>query len=136
MADEVRTYPADKLCPCQHGEPYANCCGPLISGVAVAPTAVRLMRSRYAAFVIHDSEYLLTSWHPSTRPDVLDLDPEQAWRRLDIIRTKNGGPFDKDGIVEFRAHYRHSGERGSLHEVSRFVREQGRWLYVDGQILP
>ncbi|MBB3037356.1 SEC-C motif-containing protein [Hoyosella altamirensis] len=136
MADEARPYPADKLCPCQHGETYANCCGQIINGATAAPTAVQLMRSRYTAFAVGAVDYLLTSWHPRTRPDVLELDPEQTWRRLEIIRTDKGGPFDKDGIVEFRAHYRHSGERGSLHEVSRFVREQGRWLYVDGQILP
>nr|WP_308198739.1 YchJ family metal-binding protein [Hoyosella sp. YIM 151337] len=128
-------YPANKLCPCRHGEPYANCCSPIIHG-APAPTALQLMRSRYTAFAVGATDHLLSSWHPSTRPSRLELDPQQTWRRLDIVRTIKGGPFDTDGVVEFRAHYRHLGHRDSLHEVSRFVREQGRWFYVDGQILP
>jgi SEC-C motif-containing protein len=51
------------------------------------------------------------------------------------VATGNGGPFDTEGTVEFKAVYRHGKERGVLHENSRFVREGGHWLYVDGDIL-
>ena len=95
-------------------------------------TAEAHMRSRYSAFAVGDTAYLLESWHPSTRPSTLELDPEIAWRRLDIVDTVGGGPFDDTGIVEFAAHYRSGGERGVQHERSRFVREDGRWYYVDG----
>ncbi|MDQ0828132.1 SEC-C motif-containing protein [Arthrobacter sp. B2I5] len=122
-------------CVCLSGEPYAECCGRFHSGRALAATAEQLMRSRYSAFVLLDEDYLLRTHHPSTAPAGLDLDPAMQWRRLDILATSGGGPFDTAGTVEFKAYYRHGRERGVLHENSRFVREHGRWLYVDGDIL-
>lgn len=88
------------------------------------------MRARFSAFALGDVDYLLDSWHPNTRPISLDLDPEQRWFRLDIL-GQSGGPFDRTGIVEFRAHFRLDGVAGSQHEVSRFLRERGRWYYLD-----
>lgn len=88
------------------------------------------MRSRFTAFAVGDGDYLLATWHPSTRPAELELDPALRWYRLDVVRRERGGPLDRDGIVEFAAHYRHDGERGELHEVSRFVRDGRRWRYV------
>ncbi len=119
-------------CPCLSGLPYAECCGPLHRGERTAPTAEALMRSRYSAFAVGDAAYLLATWHPSTRPRALDLDPAQRWVRLDVVGTQGGGPFDTAGTVEFRAHYRHPDGNGWQHEVSRFVREDGAWSYVDG----
>jgi len=127
--------PAPTRCPCQSGLPYAECCGPLHRGERAAPTAEALMRSRYSAFAVGDADYLRATWHPSTRPAELDLDPATRWVRLDVLATSAGGPFDTAGTVEFRATYRDPGEApGSLHEVSRFVREDGRWSYVDGSV--
>jgi SEC-C motif domain protein len=125
-------------CPCQSGESYRLCCGRFHSGEASAPTAVRLMRSRYAAFAVGEAAYLLTTWHPLTRPRTLQLDPAQRWFSLEILGTSRGGMLDTEGTVEFRAHYRTAGEAAAAgqaraaeqHEVSRFVREGGRWLYV------
>jgi SEC-C motif-containing protein len=56
------------------------------------------------------------------------------WRRLDILSTSRGGPLDRDGVVEFAAHYRHEGERGVQRETSRFVRVDRRWYYVSGVV--
>ena len=122
-------------CLCLSGDQYARCCGRFHSGGAEAATAEQLMRSRYSAFALLDAGYLRRTWHPDTAPRTLDLDPEMQWRRLDILSTTGGGPFDAAGTVEFRAHYRHGAERGILHEVSRFVRDKGRWFYVDGDVL-
>ena len=126
-------------CPCGSGRPYPACCGRMHAGIAQAATAEALMRSRYTGFATANTHYLLVTWHPSTRPDGLDLDDRMTWRRLDVLRTDAGGPWDDAGTVEFVAHYRVDdgtaiGERGRLHETSRFVREDGRWLYVDGGI--
>ncbi|WNB85131.1 YchJ family metal-binding protein [Cellulomonas sp. ATA003] len=121
---------ATTRCPCLSGETYDDCCGPLHDGTVHAPTAVQLMRSRYSAFAVGDADYLLRTWHPTTRPADLDLDPAVRWTRLDVLDVRAGGPFDTTGTVEFRAHHRVDGARGSQHEVSRFVREDGRWLYV------
>ncbi|WP_448809795.1 YchJ family protein [Agromyces bauzanensis] len=128
-ADFPRLRPTDR-CPCLSGETFGACCGRFLAGIAEAPTAEQLMRSRYTAFGVGDADYLLATWHPSTRPAALELDPAMRWLRLDIVRRERGGPLDRDGVVEFRAHYRHDGERGELHEVSTFVREDGRWRYL------
>ncbi len=90
------------------------------------------MRSRFSAFAVGDSDYLLASWHPSTRPTTLELDDDQRWYRLDILATREGGPFDRAGVVEFEAFYRSPAGPGSQREISRFVREEGVWFYLDG----
>jgi len=92
------------------------------------------MRSRFSAFALGLPEYLLLSWHPSTRPAPLELDEDQRWTRLDILSTRDGGPFDSRGQVTFRAWWRTGTERGTLEETSDFVREQGRWFYLDGVV--
>ncbi|MGW0245022.1 YchJ family protein [Nocardia goodfellowii] len=125
-----------QMCPCRRGEPFGECCGPLLAGERPAPTAEALMRSRYTAFAVGDTGYLKRSWHSGNRPEELDLDPGQRWLFLEIVRTERGGPFDDTGLVEFIAHYRADGGRGQLHEVSRFVRENGAWVYLDGVIEP
>jgi SEC-C motif-containing protein len=119
-------------CPCLSGLTYDACCGRLHAGTSTAQTAEQLMRSRYSAFAVGDADYLSATWHPSTRPDSLSLDPDRRWYRLDVLRTELGGPFDTEGVVEFRAYHRSADGKGSQHEVSNFVREDGRWLYVDG----
>ena len=121
------------LCPCGSDLGYDACCGP-IHGGAPAKTAKALMRSRFSAFALGLPAYLLMSWHPSTRPASLEPEPDTEWRRLQLVDVVAGGPDDSEGVVEFRASYRHrvSGAAGVLHERSRFIRFDGRWVYVDG----
>lgn len=88
------------------------------------------MRSRYCAFALGNADYLLASWHPSTRPTTLDLDPDVRWYRLDILGRTRGGMLDTEGTVEFVASYRSPDGPGSQHENSTFVRENGRWYFV------
>ncbi|WP_091233936.1 YchJ family protein [Microbacterium sp. 3J1] len=120
-------------CPCDSGDTFGACCGPVLAG-APAPTAERLMRSRYTAFVLQDDVYLLDSWHASTRPDELELDRDLEWRRLVIVDRVAGGPFDREGVVEFEAFWSQGAQRGSLRERSRFARDGRRWQYVDGRV--
>jgi SEC-C motif domain protein len=96
--------------------------------------AQALMRSRYAAYGALDREWLLASWHPSTRPASLELDPAIKWLGLEVKEHRR---IDDDHAeVEFVARCRAGGGRAQrLHERSRFVREQGRWYYVDGDML-
>jgi SEC-C motif-containing protein len=122
-------------CPCGSGERFEGCCRPVLRGTP-APTAERLMRSRYTAFVVGDERYLAATWHPGTRPDELTLDPAQRWTGLQILHTEAGAGGDARGVVEFRAAWRHGTEHGVLHERSRFVRQSGRWWYLDGRIDP
>ncbi|MDR2997622.1 MAG: hypothetical protein LBU78_05840 [Microbacterium sp.] len=130
----MSTTPDDSArCPCSSGDVFGGCCGPIIAG-APAPTAERLMRSRFTAFAIGDGDHLLRSWHPSTRPGALDLDDATRWLWLEIVETVGGGPFDTEGTVAFVAAYRDGSGRGELRERSRFVRERRNWLYLDGDV--
>ncbi len=91
------------------------------------------MRSRYAAFVEGREGYLLATWAAATRPASMELAPEQRWLGLAIRATEAGGPDDEAGWVEFIARSRVRGQGVRLHERSRFRREDGRWVYVDGE---
>jgi SEC-C motif-containing protein len=91
------------------------------------------MRSRYSAFAVRDTDYLLRTWHPSTRPPVLELDRAVRWTGLEILGTEEGTAFHRAGVVEFRAHCSVGGRREALHERSRFRRDEGgAWTYLDG----
>lgn len=121
-------------CPCGSGRPYAACCGRLHAGAEAAPTAEALMRSRYSAYVMGLEPYLLATWHASTRPASLDLAGEAGtkWLGLEIKRRQTLD--DCHATVEFVARYRIAGRGHRLHEISNFVREDGHWFYVDGQV--
>ncbi|OLP01940.1 hypothetical protein BVU76_12305 [Mycolicibacterium porcinum] len=131
ILDRVSTV---RPCPCGTGRAYPDCCEPLHTGARRAPTAVALMRSRFSAFAVGDVAYLLTSWHPDTRPADLNLDESITWRRLQIVDTDAGNEDDDTGVVEFRAQYIHDGSRHLLHERSRFERVNGQWRYLDGEL--
>jgi SEC-C motif-containing protein len=116
-------------CPCGLADDYASCCGRLHAG-APAPTAESLMRSRYTAFAVGNTGYLLRTWHPSVRPQALSLDLALRWTRLAVLRTRDGGLFDATGTVQFRATYVQHGRRGVLAETSRFIRHDRLWTYL------
>jgi SEC-C motif-containing protein len=91
------------------------------------------MRSRYSAFVLFDEPYLLASWHESTRPRTIELEPKQKWLGLKIVDSRVTGPMTAE--VEFIARYRiGGGSAARLHERSRFVKEGDRWFYIDGMM--
>ena len=92
------------------------------------------MRSRYTAYTLRNTAYLLATWHAGTRPPTLDADDRLRW--LGLVITNAAATGADTATVEFIARYRAGGRAGCLHEVSRFVREGGRWYYVDGDILP
>ena len=132
--------PAPTACPCGQCDArgqtlqFTACCGRYLDhDDTPAPDAERLMRSRYSAFVLGRLAYLRASWHPSTRPTDLTLEPGVKWLGLDVRQHRT---IDADHAeVEFVARSRDPGGRGQrLHERSRFVREGGRWFYVDGDV--
>lgn len=136
----VNPSPADP-CPCgRHNArrqplPFSACCGPLLADRTAHPasSAEALMRSRYTAFVCGDVAYLQASWHPSTRPAELTLEPGVKWLGLEVRQHR---ALDTDHAeVEFVARSRIGGQGQRLHERSRFVREAGQWYYVDGDLL-
>ena len=129
---------ADPLCPCgrltaqKRPVAYVDCCGRFVDhfNTTPAPDAEHLMRSRYSAFVREQASYLLATWHSSTRPASLDFETGTKWLGLDVRQHQATGADAAE--VEFVARYRVDGRAVRLHERSRFVREGGRWFYVDG----
>ena len=110
--------------------------GRYLENYEYAPSAETLMRSRYTAYVLGKESYLLRTWHPATRPPHLTLNenPPAKWLGLKIIHTMAGGSNDQQGTVEFVARYKTGGKAGRLHEVSRFVKEDSQWFYMNGDI--
>jgi SEC-C motif-containing protein len=121
-------------CPCGSGKTYADCCGRYLDAGEHAPTAEALMRSRYTAYTLGREDYLLATWHASTRPPGLGLaaDVPAKWLGLEVKRHEQQDAGH--AIVEFVARHKVQGRAHRLHETSRFVREAGRWFYVDGDI--
>lgn len=127
------------ICPCgathrRRPLSYADCCGRYVEqfDAEPAPSAEALMRSRYSAFVRENAAYLLATWHASTRPAQLDFEPGAKWLGLEVRAGAQTGEHSAE--VEFVARYRVGGRAVRLHERSRFVYEQGRWYYVDGDL--
>lgn len=117
-------------CPCG-GASYSACCGRLHAG-DIAGSAEQLMRARYSAYVLDDANFLHQSWHVSTRPELAELQQEQGSKWLGLEVKKHVAAGD-EATVEFVARYKTGGRAHRLHEVSRFVREEGKWFYVDGE---
>jgi SEC-C motif-containing protein len=92
------------------------------------------MRSRYAAYVVGELDHVFRTWHPRTRPDDVAPAAGLVWQGLEVVATEAGDVGDAEGVVEFRAAYEAAGRTGVLHEISRFTRRGGRWVYVDGDV--
>jgi SEC-C motif-containing protein len=121
-------------CPCGRPQTYADCCGRWHGGTLhlQAPDAEALMRSRYCAFVLRRADYLRDTWHPGTRPAAIDFEPGLRWLGLQVRQHRL---IDADhATVAFVARSKQAGRAHRLQETSRFVREAGRWFYVDGKV--
>ncbi|NBQ89858.1 MAG: hypothetical protein EBS47_03015 [Betaproteobacteria bacterium] len=123
------------ICPCGSGLLLQACCARWHEGEQrlQAPDAQALMRSRYSAYALGRTDYLLATWHPSTRPAHLEALPAGLkWLGLEVRRHEATGPAS--AVVEFVARSKSGGKAHRLHECSRFVLEAGQWWYVDGQV--
>ncbi len=92
------------------------------------------MRSRYTAHVLGRWNHLYVTWHPRTRPELVD-DDGLVWTGLEVVRTEGGGADDRTGVVEYVASFRSGKDSDALHESARFQRRAGRWFYVDGDLV-
>lgn len=129
------TTPPDFACPCGSGHRLSACCGRYHAGAPAvpAPTAEALMRARYSAFVLDRLDYLLATWHPTTRPAALEPnEPGLRWLGLTVGHHRVLAADRAE--VSFVARSKLGGRAHRLEEVSRFVREDGRWFYVDGDL--
>lgn len=127
-----------KPCPCGSGKWFAKCCKPIITGKKTAITAEQLMRSRYSAYSRADIDYIMATM---TGPAAQNFDPISAkqwaqqaiWQHLRVVNTTGGQQSDQTGTVEFIAYYKMHGQLHQLHEISQFIRQNGRWVYYDKQ---
>jgi SEC-C motif-containing protein len=125
-------------CPCGSGREFDACCGPIIAGTTPAPTAEALMRSRYTSYVKRAYAHLEHSLSPAQHAD-FSLEKTREWaehaefQSLAIVRTENGGPADTEGTVEFTARFTAGGKAHDHHEIAKFSRHEGRWVY-DGMV--
>jgi SEC-C motif domain protein len=128
------------LCICGTGKDFDACCGPLIEGAA-ATTAEALLRSRYTAFAMGKTDYLVDTLTPELRDsfDLVEAESTAAgaqWQGLEVRSVVAGGPDDETGEIEFVASFRLRDEARVHHELSQFRREDGRWLCAGGQTNP
>lgn len=131
---------SQNLCPCGSLKAFGQCCQPFLEGHLNVPTPEALMRSRYTAFCRGHVDYLIATHHPSKRQadDTQTLQNTingTEWLGLTVIKAPRPKPTDTVGFVEFAAFYKRD-EFGQLHERSQFIKEGGRWYYLQGEILP
>jgi SEC-C motif domain protein len=130
-----KRFAPSEICPCGSGHLATQCCLPLLQGNVFALTAEQLMRSRYTAYTLLDEDYLLRTWHSSTRPTSLTLHNNPVkWLGLTVLATELGSANDTEGSVTFIARYKVQGRAQQMRERSRFVREDGQWCYLNGGI--
>lgn len=125
-----------KDCRCGMSFPYTDCCGPLIRGVGFADTAEDLMRSRYTAYTQGNWDYLIKTTCSEERATKSPADFEKEgieWLGLDILGTRQGERDDEAGEVTFVARYTEAGEARKFQETSKFIKENGRWMYSEKQ---
>ncbi|MDR1586774.1 MAG: YchJ family protein [Treponema sp.] len=130
-----------KACPCGSGRAFAECCEPYISGKSKAPTAEALMRSRYSAYAEHAVDYIINTCIRDVKNGIdvkqtREWSEKSRWLGLKIISVEKGGPGDTKGTVEFEAAYERNGLRDLHREKARFEKQNGEWLYDEGDIVP
>ena len=127
-------------CPCGNNYSYQDCCGAIHFEHNEAKTAEQLMRSRYTAFVKANGNYLMKSQSLQTRDEKSKLETVKwtksvKWLKLEIIETIGGTENDSTGIVEFKAYYKFKLLKKVIHERSNFIKEDGKWVYLNGEHL-
>ena len=128
-------------CPCGSGSAYSKCCKPYIDGTLQAPTAEKLMRSRYTAYTKNAIDYILDTHHPDGRDEISrdateEWAKESEWMGLEILDIIGGAESDDEGTIEFSARYRGS-DRAVVthHERSIFKKTDGRWYFSDAKMI-
>ena len=128
-----------EICPCGSSKAIDKCCGMYHENMN-ASTALLLMKSRYAAYVIGDVDYLVKTTHPHqqyglNKSDIRQWSAENTWQGLQIIATKNVS--DINSQVEFKASFLDKNNKPSVHhELSTFDKIEGVWYYSKGVINP
>jgi SEC-C motif-containing protein len=129
-----------KSCPCGSGVAYSDCCEPIIRGNRPAETAEQLMRARYSAYARTEMDFIFESTHPDYRKGydhagTKEWAEKSEWLGLEIIHTRQGGPDESVGEVEFIARFREQGALRAHHECGQFKRKNGNWYFTEGAMV-
>jgi SEC-C motif domain protein len=128
-------------CPCHSGKAYCECCKFYHTG-KLPENALALMRSRYAAYALQLTDYILRTTHPANPGYSSD---KEHWKKEILKNYKHtdfyglkivdfiDGPIE--AYVTFTAYLKEKGRDRSFTERSRFLNVDGRWLYESGVIL-
>jgi SEC-C motif-containing protein len=134
------TIDLNPLCPCGQTTQktpafYHVCCAPYHKAHSIPLTPEQLMRSRYSAFVMQEYMYLIQTHHPDylngLTVEMLAQSDQAQWLSLQVLSTKTDG---NSGEVCFQAWYRDGDDIDAIHEYSQFLREDGKWLYTQGEM--
>lgn len=122
-------------CYCCSGKSFSECCGPYLSLKQIASSCEALMRSRYSAYCLADTTYLVTTLHasehtPDTAAEITAFANSVHFCRLNV---KSVSQTAKHGQVSFAAYFLHEQKLDVIEEVSDFIYE-GRWYYKHGQL--
>ena len=128
------------MCYCGSSINYSDCCQPLHKGEQFAPTALKLMKSRFAAYASKEIQYLVETTHESLEPVYEDLEAwanATTWKKLEVVSSSNGLKHNDTGEVEFKAFFLdQNGSPQVHHEKSQFKKENNKWFYSAGEINP
>ena len=124
-------------CPCGSKKSYKKCCAPVINGSKNAETAETLMRARYTAYANTEIDFLYNTISSSqqkdfNRQDAIDWSQNSTWESLEILDTKDGGPDDETGTVEFVASFTQDDNEIRHHEIATFEKINGEWIFMNG----
>lgn len=123
------------MCLCGSQLNYSSCCQLFHEKEKFADSAEDLMRSRFTAYAMRKTDYLLNTWDVSKRPKEIDFSKEDVvWTSLEIVSTKKGQVHDNKGLIEFKAYYKSDDEEYVMKELSRFKKQAGQWVYLDGLV--
>ena len=135
-------FSANDNCPCGSLIKYKKCCKPFHENIKTPITALELMKSRYCAYAIEKSEYIILTTHQNNRDfntdtkawnnDILDFSKNTKFEKLEILEFIDG---ETESFVTFKANITQNKQDVSFVEKSRFVKENGKWQYIDGQFI-
>lgn len=126
-------------CMCYSGRKYKKCCRPYHAGRDV-PDVVSLVRARFSAYILGDTDFILNTTHPEGTSYMAD---EKRWRaRVNAFSLSN--QFWNLEIVDSGEDWVHftslmrsmGSDYFTAEEKSIFKQKDGKWLYFDSVEVP
>ena len=131
----------NSFCPCGSMKKFKKCCKIFHMGEN-PKTALELMKSRYSAFVAHNTAYIMKTTHKQNEDysndikvweeSISNFSEHTDFKRLEIYDFKEE---ENIAYVTFKATIFQGAIDISFVEKSKFLKEDGVWLYHSGEFL-